>query len=481
MKVGLIFTTNELNPNFSELSFREDGVGCIPPLTLLTVAALFEKAGVEVQLLDLNAERLTYSQALERIARFSPDLLGFTVSTYSFHPILRWIKKFRQDTGIPVIIGGLHVELYAKEIMTYPEIDYLIIGEGEEPIPEFVRAFQNNRNFEGVKSIGYRKNGQVIIDTTVRVVKDLDSVPLPARHLIRNELYSNVLTRRRNFTAMLSSRGCPYRCAFCNQFKPLYRMRSPQNFFAEIKKNYDKYGIREFDIYDSTFTANRKRVIDICEMIKNEKLDVSWTIRSRVDSVNEAMLDALKSAGCHAIMYGIETSSPEILERMRKKISLDRILKAIAYTKDIGIETLGFFMLGYPGETRETMEDTVRFSLELPLDYAQYTVLVPYPDSEVYEFYRSCGLEDYWREYTLDYRKERKLELMGTQVTREEAGRCVAAAYRKFYFRPRIIWHEATRIRSFSQFKHLARGAIGILSNWINYQSNWVNHSKSVH
>lgn len=471
MKASLIFTTNILNPNFSELVFKDENVGYIPPLTLLTVAAILEKAGVEVQVLDMDAEGLTYRQALDRLASFSPDLLGFTVSTYSFHPLLRWIKKFKQDTGLPVVVGGLHVELYAEEIMTHPEIDYMVIGEGEVPLPEFVRAFQNGRKFDGIKSIGYREKGKVIVDKTVRVVRDVDSLPFPSLHLIKNELYFNILTRRRNFTAMLSSRGCPYRCSFCNQNKSPYRLRSPQNFVDEIKENYQKYGIKEFDVYDSTFTASKKRVIDICEMINKEKLDVGWTIRSRVDSVNEKVLDALKSAGCHTIMYGVESSSPEILKRMRKDISLDQIRKTIAYTNKIGIETLGFFMLGYPGETNETMEDTIRFSLELPLDYAQYTVLVPYPDSEIYEFYRKNGLgDDYWREYTVDPKKERKLELLGTTVTREQAGRAVASAYRRFYFRPRIIWHRATRLRSLGEFKRLAMGALGILKNWVYYQ-----------
>lgn len=475
MKISLIFTRNELNPNFSELSFREDGVGYIPPLTLLTVAALFEKEGVEVQLLDLDAERLTYNQALERIAAFSPDLLGFTLSTYSFHPVMRWIAKFKEDTGIPVIVGGMHVSMFSDEIMTYPDVDYLIVGEAEEPIPDFVKAFKNGRNFEGVQSIGYRKDGKVFIDKTERIVKDLDSVPLPARHLIKNELYSNVLTKRKNFTAMLSARGCPFRCSFCNQNKAVYRFRSPQNFFAEIKENYEKHGIREFDIYDTTFTANKKRIYEICDMIIKEGLDVSWTIRSRVDSVNEKVLDAVKAAGCHTIMYGIESSSEDILKRMNKGITIAEIRKTIEYTHKIGIEILGFFMLGYPGETRETMEDTIRFSLELPLDYAQYTVLVPYPDAEVYEYYRANGLEDYWRDYTLDPSKERKLELIGAHVTREEAGRCVSAAYRRFYFRPRIIWHRARKLSSYSEFKRMAVGALGILRNWFFYQNHSVD------
>ena len=155
---------------------------------------------------------------------------------------------------------------------------------------------------------------------------------------------------------------------------------------------------------------------------------------------------------------------------MRKDISLDRIRKTIAYTNKIGVETLGFFMFGYPGETKETIEDTIRFSLELPLDYAQYTVMVPYPDAEIYQYYRDSGLEDYWREYTLDASKERKIELVSTDVTRKEAGKCVASAYRRFYFRPRIIWRRLKMLNSYGEFKRLSKGAIGIILNWLNYQ-----------
>ena len=467
MKVSLLFTTNELNPNFSELSFRDESIGYIPPLSLMYVAAFLEKEGVEVQLLDMDAENLSYMEALEKINIFSPDLLGFTLTTYSFHPVLRWIKKFKQDTGLPIIVGGAHGALYPEETMSHPEIDFLIIGEAEVPLPEFIRAFQKDRNFDGIKSVGYRKNGQVIIDKTRQFIKDIDSISFPARHLVKNELYANILTRRKNFTAMLSSRGCPYRCAFCDQKTPPYRTRSPYNFVEEIKTNYQKFNIKEFDIYDSTFTAKKRRVVEICELIKKEKLDVGWTVRSRVDSVNEDVLDALKSAGCHTIMYGVESSDPEILRRMRKGISPEKVSAIISYTKRIGIDTLGFFMLGFPGETRQTIENTIRFSLDLPLDYAQFTVLVPFPDTEIYEYYMQNGLGDYWSEYTINPQKEKKIELIGARVTREEAARYVSLAYRRFYFRPRIIWKRAGKLRSFSEFKGLVKGAYGILKNSI--------------
>lgn len=463
MKISLIYTPNELNPNFSTNLAKEENVGLVPPLSLMSVASLLEKDGVEVQLIDMVVERMPYSQALQSINKFSPDLIGFTLSSFSFHPVLRWINEFKRDTGLPVIVGGQHVRYFCEEVMSHRSIDYAIVGEGELAISQFVNTYRNSRDFSGVKSLAWRdKNGDLVIDNTIYEVQDIDSVPYPARHLVKNELYYSILGRKKNFTAMLSARGCPYRCTFCDQKSPQWRERSSNSFVQEIKLNYEKYDIKEFDIYDSTFTADKKRVIDICDQIEKSGLDVSWTIRSRVDSVNEEVLQALKRGGCHTIMYGIESSNPQILKNLKKQIQPDKIRRIIGYTHDIGIQTLGFFMFGVPEETFETMEDTLKFSLELPLDYAQYNVLTPYPDTEIYEYYQQQGLEKYWSEYTKDPAKEHKIDLLGTSLTREEVELYASRAWRKFYFRPRIIRNQVRNISSFEEFMRVSRGAFDI-------------------
>ncbi|MBI5139844.1 MAG: radical SAM protein [Candidatus Vogelbacteria bacterium] len=467
MKISLVYTTNELNPNFSDLKFRDENMGIITPLSLIAVASILEKEGVAVQILDVDAERLRYEQILRRLAEFAPDLLGFTVTTHSFQPVLRWIKKLKQDTGLPVLIGGAHTALYPAEIMTHKEIDYMILGEAEIPLPEFIRAFERrNQDYEQIKAFAYRRNGQVLINKELQMVRDLDTIPYPARHLLKNELYAEFLTRKRNFTVMLSSRGCPYRCAFCDQKRTPYRGRSARSLVAEMKYNYEKFGIREFDMYDSTFTADRNRLIEICRLIQEEKLNLRWTIRSRVDSVNEKMLDALKSAGCHTIFYGIESSNPEILKRMKKGITLEQVRRILKYTKSIGIDMMGYFMLGFPGETRKTIEDTIRFSLDLPLDYAQFTVLTPITGTEIYDYYRERGMKDYWAEYTLGPdKKYETIELIETELDRDETNQYVGRAYRRFYFRPRIIFKQIKLLSSYRKLISLVRGAIGMLKS----------------
>lgn len=473
MKVSLIFVPAEHNATTQDWAFRDDGVGVIPPLSLMYVAGVLEKASVEVQIIDVIAERLTFAQALERIKLFSPDLLGFTLNTYSFHPILNWIKSFKKETGIPVMVGGAHVSLYPEETMSHEAIDFAIIGEADLPLPEFVHAFKTGATYHGLKSLCFRDNGKLVVERTKQTIENIDDSALPARHLIRNELYYNILSKKRNFTAMMSTRGCPYRCTFCDQKTPPYRLRSAKSFVEEIKLIYHEFGIREFDIYDSTFTADRKRVIEICDLLAAEKLDIGWTVRSTLMAITHEVLDALKRGGCHTIMYGVETSNEDILKQMRKKIRPEVAWDRINYTHKIGIRTLGFFMFGYPGETRETIEDTIKYSLKLPLDYAQYTVLVPFPDTEIYTYYQqNSDLGDYWAEVTRNPESEKEIALLHTKVTRAEASELLGQAYRQFYFRPRIIWRRFVELRSGSEFMRLARAAKGILSNSIRGNIN---------
>ncbi|MBF0445627.1 MAG: radical SAM protein [Magnetococcales bacterium] len=467
MKICLIFTPAEHMALTADWAFRDDGVGVIPPLSLMYVAGILEKIGVEVKIIDMIASRFTLNQALAEIEQFSPDMLGFTLSTYSFHPILKWIKNFKDNTGLPILVGGAHVMLYPIETMSHQTIDYAIVGEAEKPLPEFIHALESGKSLHGIKSLCFRDEGKLVADLTRQTLDNIDEIPYPSRNLIDNTKYRNILSRNSNFTAMMSTRGCPYRCTFCDQKTPPYRLRTAKNFVEEIKFNYHTFGIKEFDVYDSTFTANRSRVIEICNLLAKENLDIGWSIRSTIMAVNHEVLDALKLGGCHTIMYGVESSNQEILALMKKKISSERVWERINYTSKIGIRVLGFFMFGYPGETRQTIEDTIRLSLQLPLDYAQYTVLIPFPDTEIYEYYQNnsdCG--DYWGKYTLDPANEINIDLLGTEINREEASKLLAKAYHRFYFRPRIIWARFRQLSSKEEFLQLSKGAIGLLKNF---------------
>jgi anaerobic magnesium-protoporphyrin IX monomethyl ester cyclase len=463
MKISLIFTPISLRRNWSTLVAQDRHVGIIPPLSLAYVAAIAEKAGHRVQIIDSVAERLSLEDTIERINGYSPDILGFTLSTYGFHQTLIWIKAIKEKLGIPVMVGGWHLSLYPQETLYHPSIDYAIIGEAENILPNFLKALESGDTLYSVKGIAFRDKGRVILTPPVLITSDLDTVSFPARHLLKNELYFNILSRLKNFTVMLSARGCPYSCIFCDLNTKKLRMRSAKNFVDEIEINYKEFKIREFDIYDSSFTIDKQRVVKICEEIRKRRLEVFWTARSRVDTVDKYLLRTMALAGCNALMYGIETGDPGILSRLRKHTNLGNIKDIVGATKECGIKTLGFFMIGSPGETIQTALKTIKFSKSLNLDYVQVTKLTPFPNTEIYRMLLETGFGDYWREFTLDPRLEKELPSVGTELTPRQINRLVRKAYLSFYFRPTYILQALQRAKSALEIRNSLSAALGLI------------------
>ncbi|PIQ87318.1 MAG: hypothetical protein COV73_03590 [Candidatus Omnitrophica bacterium CG11_big_fil_rev_8_21_14_0_20_43_6] len=463
MKIALIFTPISLKRNWSTLISQDRHVGIIPPLSLAYVAAIAEKAGHRVQIIDAVAESLSLEATLQRIRDYSPDILGFTLTTYGFHQTLRWINTIRAGSGITVMVGGWHLSLYPYETMQHQSIDYAIIGDAENTLPGFLNALESKDSLATVKGIAFRDNGKFVLTSPAPFTENLDTIPFPARHLLKNELYYNILSHRKNFTAMLSARGCPYQCTFCDLNTKQFRMRSAVNFVDEIDQNYRDFKIREFDIYDSSFTIDKKRVVDICQEIIKRGLKVSWTARSRVDTVDDNLLCLMAKAGCNTLMYGIETGDPAILKALKKHTDLESVFDVVQKTKKYGIKTLGFFMLGSPEETAESARKTIQFSKALDLDYVQVTKLTPFPNTDIYRKLQASGFGDYWKKFTLDLEFEEELPSLETELTPHEISRFVKKAYQSFYLRPRYILKALARTRSLLEFKNLIMAATGLV------------------
>lgn len=463
MKIALIFTSVSLEKNWGSLVAQDERVGIMPPLSLAYVAAIAERAGHKVIIIDAVAENLSLNDIVQKIEQFSPDMLGFTITTYGLHQTLDWIKKIKEKVCLPVMVGGWHLSIYPRETMRHEAIDYALIGEVEDTLPNFLRALESKDSLYDIKGVAFRDNGKVILDSFAPVTSDIDSIPFPARHLLKNERYFNILTRIKNFTVILSARGCPYKCVFCDLNTKRFRMRSVMNFVDEIETNYKEFKIREFDIYDSTFTIDKERVMKICEEILKRKLMVSWTARTRVDNVDRDLLRIMAKGGCNTIMYGIESADPEILRRLKKHIDIDMIKEVLKWTREFGIKALGFFMIGSPGETYETAMKTIKFSTKAGLDYIQFTRLIPYPNTEIYRMLIEDGFGDYWREFTLDPTKEREIPLVRTNLTPSQAMRLVKKAYFYFYFRPQYILKALKRVKSPLELKNSIKAAVGLL------------------
>lgn len=452
IKISLIFPSYRTAEDPVSLKEAKEHLGIIPPLSLAYVAAILEEAGCKVQLIDASALGLTKSQVLDKLNKFNPDFLGFSSSTIDFHHTLEWISYLKERTNLPVIIGGIHMSSYPRETLTHRVIDYGIIGEAEETLPEFLENLINKNDLSKVKGICYRENNHIIITENRPPIRNLNDRNFPARYLLPNEKYYSLISKRKNFTAMITSRGCPYHCIFCDNQSILYRWRSPKDVVNEMEQCHNLFKINEIDIFDALFSVDPNRVIEICKEIKQRKLEISWSFRTRVNLVNAQMLDELKSAGCMRIYYGIESGDPVILKNINKEVDMDTIKRIVNSTKEKGIDTFGYFMIGNVGETDETVKKTLDLMLQLPLDYVQISPVFAPPNAALYGMLKKKINRDYWRDYTLDVTKKDPLPRYGTDLTEKQIKKYVRKCYLRFYLRFNYIMRTMFKIKSWDEF-----------------------------
>jgi radical SAM superfamily enzyme YgiQ (UPF0313 family) len=287
-------------------------------------------------------------------------------------------------------------------------------------------------------------------------------MPFPARHIVKGEGYRAGIYSGGHPTAMVSSRGCPYRCTFCLWPDALYghrfRARSAVNVVDEIEEAVRVYGHDEIYFDDDTFTIDRQRVLDVCRLIQERGLeqDLEWIAQCRVDTVDREMLEAMKAANCGYILFGVESGSPEMLKKMKKGITLDQVRAAFKLTREVGIKTQAFFLFGVPGETQETVRETIDFAKELNASSTQFAIAIPHPGTALYEECKTNGwlTSEDWADYTAE---SSLIETPWLSAAEVEAAR--VQAYREYYYRPSYILGEALRIRRLADIKRLARGA----------------------
>ena len=453
-KITLIYPPYGTVKNEPGIKAVKENYGVFPSLSLAYVGGIIENEGVALQFIDANALQMPLDEVIYRVKKFQPDLVGYTITTYLFYQTLDWVKAIRDATNVPSILGGVHMGIYPEETFSHKQIDYGVVGEAEETVPDFIRIVNEGGDISSVDGLIWRDGEKTVINPMRDLFLDVNNSPLPCRNHLPNDKYYSFISQFKNFTPIITSRGCPFRCIFCEQGGMKFRPREEKNVVDEIEECYHVYKVRELDVFDSSFTVNKKRVIAICEeVIKRRLPGLYWAIRSRVDLVNNDMLIALKAAGCKRIYYGIESGNREILKTLKKDVDLSRIKDVIDQTNDVGIDTFGYFMVGSPGETEETVEQSIKFSIDLKLDYAQFSKVTPMPATELYDMLVKQDKRDYWREYILDRSKEIFLPRPRTQLTEQDIQALTRKAYVKFYFRPKYIIQALLRLKSFDELK----------------------------
>lgn len=375
-----------------------------PPLGLCYVAAACEAAGAEAKIFDYIVRKYSFEKLKAEMQEFMPDVLGATSVTMSFLPAVTIIQDAKRiNPEIITFMGGPHVSFDVKNTLEqYPELDLIVIGEGEETLKELIPVIKDRNEWKNIRGIAFMENGEVFFTGSRPLIENLDTLPLPARHLLPLSRYQAL-----GFpVSIITSRGCPNKCIFCLGRKMVgfkVRHRSPELVADEIEEIMS-YGFEMINIADDLFTASKERVKEFCKVITERNLKFAWCIFSRVNTIDEELLEIMKAAGCIAVSFGIESGSQEMLKRVRKGITLDQARKAVEACKKTGMRSHASFMVGLPGESLETLEETRKFQQELGIEYG-YHFLCPFPGTTVREELCEYDLEiltDDWSRYDAD-------------------------------------------------------------------------------
>lgn len=363
-----------------------------PPMDLASIGAVLQELGVEVQVRDYPAEGGTWDSFIEDLNTFRPDFFMLNVVTATAEADFQACRAVEDALGSDVLIAarGEYMEALGLEAMRdHPEIDFGLHGEVERVVEEICKGGDLASQTGLLYRTGAGNNGSSDIRRNPGhpVVEDLDSLPLPSRALLRNEIYTSPESGK-PLTVIHGNRGCPAHCIFCpagvmSGFRVRYR--SPESVIREIKSCVEDFGIREFLFHGDTFTMNKKWLIELCEGIVAEGLDVHWGCNSRVDTMDDDRARAMKAAGCWVVAFGLETGNQEILDKLKKGATLAEAEEAIAVCKRNGLRTQGFYVIGLPWETEETLEETFQFARKLDTDFFDFNIAYPLPGTEFYE------------------------------------------------------------------------------------------------
>lgn len=413
-----------------------------PPIGVLILTSILKEKGYDVNVIDAYAEPISIKELIEKIKDCSPDITAISFMTPAFNSALLLAQTIKEQLPkVYVVAGGSHVTAVPHETLTHQAFDFGVIGEGEITLIELLYAIENKDDLSKVKGIVFRNNhGQIMLTPPRDFIQNMDTLPFPDWRAVKLAQYrlSPIGTKGRFALPLITSRGCPCRCTFCDTggVGPKIRGYSAEYVLHVIEDIVKNYGIREFVFYDDTFVALKKRVLEICEGIKKKNLKISWSCCARVDCVTRDMLEAMKSAGCWQIEYGIESGDQEILDKINKRISLEKVREAVKITNQIGIQTRGNFIFGLPGDTKETIEKTINFACSLELDYFQQGFLTPYPGSALYASAEKYG------QFDKDWSKMNNttINFVPTGMTKEELIMLSKKAFRRFYLRPKVIF-----------------------------------------
>lgn len=409
-----------------------------PPLGLAWIAAVLEQGGHTVRIVDSPTLGLDMASFMNEVKTWHPDAVGLTAMTptiYKAYDAVKAVKEY--DADLPIIMGGPHSTFMYEESMERG-VDVVVRGEGELTTLELINSIEKNglhpAALKKVEGIAFMDDGKPVITRDRPIIRNLDDLPPPARHLLPMDRYTLFGKPIRIIHAM-ASRGCPYGCSFCSTsyfWGRIIRYRSAKNVVDELEDAMAKYKTNVVAFTDDEFTLGKRFVNEFLREIDQRGLDISFSCGSRVDTIDKEMMLALQRHGCSALYFGVESGSQESINRIGKRITLDSAVKVFQWAREAKISHVGSFVVGFPWETVDDMKNTVKFAIRLKPTYAQFTVATPYPGTPLYAEAESEGLiEDRnWEHYTT-----LMAVMRGYKFTKEQAQKALQWAYIRYYAR----------------------------------------------
>ena len=428
-----------------------------PPLGLAYLGAVLEREGLPVQIVDAAVERLDLDGAVRRVRRFDPDVIGLTATTFGFPSARALAGRLRERLpGVPLILGGPHVTYDTHTALAEArEFDLGVVGEGEELLPQLMRELDRGtapRALAGFRGLAYAVSDEIHFTGAAPDVRQLDTLPLPARHLLPLHLYRPQPVDQRELPKMaqLTSRGCPYLCTFCEKAQTGYRSHSPERIVDEMFHLHRDHGGRDVAFVDSMFAVSQKRLDRVCDEMERRPPPLTWTCTVRANSVTREMLARMKATGCWRVRLGIESGSPRVLAGIHKDVSLDQVRDAVTWADELGLQPKAFFIVGHFGDTLQTIQETMDFACSIPLSDITVQLNTPLKGTEQYEM---CVRSPGYRGDSIGAQNFFTPVFVPDGMTEQQLVDAWHRFYRTFYLRPVTVKRHLREVRRWSDVR----------------------------
>jgi radical SAM superfamily enzyme YgiQ (UPF0313 family) len=474
MRILLLIPPTDLKKSYGKLKKFSNPQ---PSIGIAYIASILRENGHLVKVLDAYVNGSSLDDIINIIGDFDPDVVGISVLTPSAEVVFSISKEIRKNyPDIKIVMGNMHASIFADEILANNYADFIIHREGELTMLELIETLGKKENIDSVRGISFCKTGRIIHTPLRPHIDNLDSLPFPAWDLFPLEKYTTDPRTevKKGVTEMqiLATRGCPNQCTFCSSrtersLGSKYRMRSPKNIVDEMEFLYKNFKSEVFSFMDLAFPLVKSHAMAVCQEIINRGLHrkILWFTECRVKPLDEEILNLMKKSGCVRVNFGIESGNNEILKMLKKNFTTDDVRKAVKMAKKAGIEVDGMFMIGLPGETEETIKQTIDFAIELNVRFAIFNIFVPYPGCELWDILNSQNKIHFntWSDFTSYPTFSGGVPVyVPDGLTKEKIMELQAKGMRKFYLRPSFILHELLHFK-FDKIKQYYEGFKGLI------------------